>query len=197
MTPRSLLAAALVLVGVFTVGMALGQVAELPGWLSRGPDRLSDGSLPPSRPTELAVPSLGILAPVDPVGLAETGGIEAPPLDRADRTGWYADGPSPGQTGAAVIVGHVDDRRGPAVFHRIGELRPGARIEVTRQDEQVAVFTVTDVRSYPKSALPPEVYGDFRTPELRLITCGGAWVGDPLGYAENVVVFATLVSVDS
>ena len=196
MNPRSLLAAALVLVGVFTVGMALGQVTELPDWLSRKPSRLSDGSLPPSRPTELAIPSLGIRAPIDPVGLADTGGIDAPPLEQADRTGWYADGPSPGQTGAALIVGHVDDRHGPAVFYRIGELRPGARIEVTRKDGQVAVFTVTDVRTYPKSALPPEVYGDFRT-ELRLITCGGTWVGGPMGYAENVVVFATLVNVVS
>ena len=197
MNPRSVLTAVLVLFGGFTVGMALGQVTELPGWLSENPDRLADGGLPPSPPTELVIPSLDISAPVDPVGLADTGGIAAPPLSQAERTGWYSDGPSPGQTGAAVIVGHIDDQQGPAVFHRIGQMRTGDRIEVTRQDGQIAVFEVTDVRSYPKTALPPEVYGDFRAPELRLITCGGEWVGGEFGYAENVVVSATLVSVDS
>jgi hypothetical protein len=37
------------------------------------------------------------------------------------------------------------------------------------------------------------VYGDFTRPGLRLITCGGRWVGGELGYADNVVVFASLV----
>jgi hypothetical protein len=38
------------------------------------------------------------------------------------------------------------------------------------------------------------VYGDFTRPGLRLITCGGQWVGGELGYADNVIVFASLVS---
>jgi hypothetical protein len=36
--------------------------------------------------------------------------------------------------------------------------------------------------------------GDFSRPGLRLITYGGQWVGGRLGYADNVVVFASLVS---
>lgn len=93
-----------------------------------------------------------------------------------------------------MIVGHVDDRDGPAVFHRLATVRPGTRIEITRRDRHVATFQVTRVRNYDKTALPAEeVYGDFSRPGLRLITCGGRWVGGQTGYAENVVVFATLV----
>jgi hypothetical protein len=35
-----------------------------------------------------------------------------------------------GEAGPAVIVGHVDSRRGPAVFFRLRDLRPGDRIVV-------------------------------------------------------------------
>ena len=102
-------------------------------------------------------------------------------------------GPAPGEAGPAVIVGHVDNRSGPAVFYRLGALRPGTSIEVSRGDHRIAVFRVDAVREYPKSALPSgEVFGDRTRPGLRLITCGGRWVGGRLGYADNIVVFATL-----
>jgi hypothetical protein len=51
------------------------------------------------------------------------------------------------------------------------------------------------VESFDKSAIPADrVYGDFTRPGLRLITCGGRWVGGATGYAYNVIVFASLVS---
>lgn len=194
MHPRGLLAAVLVLAGVFTVGLALGHATapvRLTGWLTG--DR--GEQLPPSTPTTLAIPSLSLQAAVLPVGLDHNGAIEAPPMARSHEAGWYADGPTPGQYGAAVIVGHVDDAYGPAVFYHLDRLRPGDRIEITRRDGEVTNFEVTGIRTYDKLALPiDEVYGDADRPELRLITCGGRWVGGETGYADNVVVFATLVS---
>jgi sortase (surface protein transpeptidase) len=115
-------------------------------------------------------------------------------VDRRNEAGWYRDGPTPGQFGPAVLVGHVDTRTGPAVFKQLGDLRPGARIEIARQDGQVGVFEVNSVEEFHKDHLPPDrVYGDFSRPGLRLITCGGDWVGGNLGYADNIVVFASLV----
>ena len=35
--------------------------------------------------------------------------------------------------------------------------------------------------------------GYVARPGLRLITCGGRWLGDGIGYADNIVVFASLV----
>lgn len=197
MLRRRVFAVGLVLVGVFSLGLALGQLAgplRLPAWLSGSGDPVPGDALPPSRPTRLKIPSLDLRAQIHPVGLDQQGAIAAPSLRKADEAGWYEDGPTPGQYGAAVIVGHVDDARGPAVFHDLADLRRGTRIEVTRRDRRDAVFQVTEVRSYDKSALPAdEVYGDFRLPELRLITCGGRWLGGDTGYADNLVVFATLV----
>ncbi|MGI5215977.1 class F sortase [Plantactinospora sp. CA-290183] len=148
-----------------------------------------------SPPVEIDIRGLDLDAPVHPVGVAGDGTIEVPASDRRDEAGWYERSPTPGQYGPSVIVGHVDTRTGPAVFHDLGELRPGAKIEVSREDRSVAVFQVNSVRRFAKSAVPvDEVYGDFSRPALRLITCGGRWVGGATGYADNIVVFASLVS---
>jgi hypothetical protein len=66
---------------------------------------------------------------------------------------------------------------------------------VTRADDSVVVFRVDSVEHFPKDQLPADrVYGDEGPPGLRLITCGGDWVGGRTGYADNVIAFATLVS---
>ncbi|KAB1934386.1 class F sortase [Micromonospora sp. ALFpr18c] len=167
------------------------------------PDRLSAGLRPPpkkfpvlpaSRPTSLAIGEIDLQAPVHDVGIAADGTIAVPDATRAQEAGWYDQGPTPGQYGPAVIVGHVDTTSGPAVFHQLRELRNGDQIEVTRTDHSVAVFEVDSVERFDKGRLPvDEVYGDFSRPSLRLITCGGRWVGGETGYSDNVVVFASLV----
>ncbi len=95
-----------------------------------------------------------------------------------------------------MIVGHVDTRSGPAVFHELSNVRGRrSKIEIRREDQSVAVFEVNSVKRFGKSEIPVDrVYGDFSRPSLRLITCGGRWVGGETGYADNVVVFASLVS---
>lgn len=192
---RGVLVTVLVFVGVFSLGLSLAGITgpfPLPAWLSGGASGPAD-ALAPSEPVRVAIPTVGVDAQVHRVGLADDGAIEAPPMRRAHEAGWYEDGPTPGQHGAAVIVGHVDNEDGPAVFAQVASLSAGDRVEVARRDRSDAVFEVTEVRRYDKNALPPEeVYGDFSAPELRLITCGGQWAGGEVGYAENVIVFATL-----
>ncbi|GHJ06153.1 hypothetical protein TPA0907_05200 [Micromonospora humidisoli] len=167
------------------------------------PDRFVAGLRPPpkrfpvlsgSPPTQIAISRIDVRAPVHQVGIAPDGSIDVPAAARAQEAGWYDQGPTPGQYGPAVIVGHVDTTTGPAVFHGLRELRDGDRIEVTRADRRVAVFEVDQVQRYGKERLPvDEIFGDFSRPGLRLITCGGRWVGGGTGYADNVVVYATLV----
>ncbi|MFI5929293.1 class F sortase [Micromonospora sp. NPDC051543] len=167
------------------------------------PDRISAGLRPPpkkfpvlpaSPPTTLAIDTIDLRAPLHDVGIAPDGTIAVPDVARAQEAGWYDQGPTPGQYGPAVIVGHVDTTTGPAVFHRLRELRSGDRVDITRADGRVAVFEVDSVERFSKDRLPvDEVYGDFSRPSLRLITCGGRWVGGETGYSDNLVVFASLV----
>ncbi|RKN45544.1 class F sortase [Micromonospora endolithica] len=193
------LAVVLVLVGVFATGAGLGRTAGPFEWATTSAgDRAARGEgagLTASRPVRLSVPTIGIAAPVEPVGQARDGSIGVPPLERADETGWYDRGPTPGEPGPAVIVGHVDTKRGPSVFHDLHKLRPGDTVEVTRADRSVVVFRVDSVEHFPKDRLPADrVYGDSGPPGLRLITCGGDWLGGRTGYADNVIAFATLQS---
>ncbi|RKN39763.1 class F sortase [Streptomyces hoynatensis] len=146
-------------------------------------------------PREVAIPSLGLRAEVVERGLDAEGGVSPPSFATPERVGWYADGPTPGQEGAAILVGHVDTEREPAVFHRLREVEPGSEVRVGRRDGSVAVFTVAGVEEVPRDHFDAErVYGPRRAgaAELRLITCGGRYDAGEGGYAANVVVSAYL-----
>ncbi|WP_354644939.1 class F sortase [Kitasatospora camelliae] len=150
-------------------------------------------SLPPSPPTRIRIPALGVDAPVTGLALDPDGHLEPPPPAEPNLAGWYRAGTTPGQRGTAVMAGHVDTRQGPAVFYRLGDLRRGDHLEVTRQDGSSAHFTVDAVETYRRSDFPDHtVYAAAPDAQLRLITCGGGY-REPEGYDGNVVVFAHLV----
>ncbi|MGS2619698.1 class F sortase [Micromonospora sp. LZ34] len=191
-------AVVLVLVGVFATGAGLGRSVGPLDWAAAGgdrPARSESAGLQASRPVRLSVPAIKVAAPVAPVGQARDGSIGVPPLSRHHETGWYDRGPTPGEPGPAVIVGHVDTKDGPSVFYDLGKLRAGDTIEVTRADRSVVVFTVDSVERFPKDRLPADrIYGDDGPPRLRLITCGGDFVGGRTGYTDNVIAFASLTT---
>jgi sortase (surface protein transpeptidase) len=152
-------------------------------------------SLQPGQPTLIEIPAIKVQAPITTVGLAADGTVQVPPLDRANETGWYEHGPSPGELGPAVILGHVDGNRRPAVFFHLADLKPGDRITVHRADGRSAVFATRSVERVPKTQFPTErVYGNVDRPELRLVTCGGSFDSHRRSYTDNVIVFAELVA---
>ena len=105
--------------------------------------------------------------------------------------GWYDRSPRPGATGSAIIAGHIDSYRGPAVFFRLASLHRGDRAYVRRADGSLAAFRVTAVRLYRKDRFPTAgVYGPAAGPQLRLITCGGTFDPALRSYESNVVVYA-------
>jgi sortase (surface protein transpeptidase) len=140
-------------------------------------------------PVRVAIPGIGVDAPVVPLGLGP-GGELLPPTGVVE-TGWWQAGPEPGEPGAAVIAGHVDSRQGPAVFHRLRELAAGDRVEVIRADGSGVAFAVERVERHPKQAFPTDaVYGATDGPTLRLVTCGGTFDRSTGHYVDNVIVFA-------
>ncbi|MFD5798304.1 class F sortase [Streptomyces diastatochromogenes] len=150
--------------------------------------------LPRSRPTSLRIRSLGIDAPVVGLRLDRDRQLETPPLDRPKEVGWYQGGPTPGESGTAIAVGHRDTRTGPAVFAALAQVKPGKLIEAGRADGRTAVYTVDRVQVFDKAGFPDkEVYGPARRPELRVLTCGGLF-SRRTGYSSNVVVFAHLTA---
>ncbi|MCZ1006690.1 class F sortase [Streptomyces lydicus] len=193
----------LALAGLIGIGMVRQGCPVRPtGRRSRGRHRPLPGDLPPegpappplpcSAPARVAIPSIEVSAPLMPLGLDKDGWIEGPPADAPRLAGWYAHAPTPGENGTAVIVGHVDTRGGPAVFYGLGALEKGRTIRVTREDGRTAVFEVYGIQVFDKRKFPArKVYGPTGRPELRVLTCGGAYEAGS-GYAGNVVVFARM-----
>ncbi|MEV7005444.1 class F sortase [Streptosporangium sp. NPDC051022] len=144
-----------------------------------------------AEPTRIVIPRIGVNAPLVVLGIEEDGGLAVPPLDHADAAGWYGLGPAPGETGSAVIVGHLDTRTGPAVFARLAELEAGDSIGVTRADGTVAVFAVERLEQAPKDRFPADrVYGPTDGRRLRLVTCAGRFDQARRSYNDNVIVHA-------
>jgi hypothetical protein len=148
--------------------------------------------VPPSPPVSVDIPSVGISSQLQQLAMGPDGKLGAP-TDFAT-AGWFAAGPQPGQPGPAVIAGHVDSRSGPAIFYHLRDLHVGAEVQVHRQDGSTVRFAVTGMEQYPKDAFPADkVYGPVPGPELRLITCDGAFDRAAHSYRDNLVVYARAV----
>ena len=142
----------------------------------------------------MRIPAIGVFAPVIPIGLQKGRTIQVP--RDFGKAGWYKPGPDPGETGPAVIVGHVDSKTGPAVFYRLRELRPGQAVLVERADGARLRFLVEQARSYPKAGFPTAaVFGPVPSAALRLVTCTGDFDRARGSYRDNLVVFARLAGV--
>ncbi|MEV7566509.1 class F sortase [Streptomyces tanashiensis] len=149
--------------------------------------------LPFAPASRIKIPAIQVAAPVMDVGLDADDWVAAPPPEDPNLAGWYQNGIAPGQRGTSVIVGHVDNAKGPAVFYGLGSLQKGQHIEVERYDGRVAVFEIYGVEVYAKDNFPGvQVYADNGEPELRVITCGGGYTRTR-GYDGNVVVYARMV----
>lgn len=148
----------------------------------------------PALPEHLSIPAIGVSTDLVRLGLRPDDTVQVPRV--AARAGWFELGPAPGQPGASVVLGHVDSAAGPAVFHRLAELRPGDRLQVRLDDGSVAGFAVRRVATYANEDFPArQVYaGDPDRRALNLVTCGGSYDADRGGWQANVVVFTELVS---
>lgn len=153
--------------------------------------------LAPSRPTRLTIPALSIDTPVNPIGLDPDGTLAVPqPGPHLNQAAWFRNSPTPGQPGVSIIEGHVDSVEGISVFWRLGDIRPGDRVFVDRQDGSELEFTVNAVRDYQKANFPTmEVYGgDLSQPNLRLITCSD-FDAATHHHVGNEVVYAHLTRI--
>lgn len=152
-------------------------------------------ALPRSVPKRLSIPAIDVNAPFTALSIGASGQLNVPPANNKNLVGWFRGGATPGERGASIIAGHVDTKTGPAVFVGLSSLKPGSTVKITREDGIVATFKVDSVETFSKANFPNQrVYGDTPTPQLRLITCGGAYDRKAKDYKDNVVVFAHLDS---
>lgn len=189
----------LLLCGAAAVGVAVLIQQHAPRPSASAAGTTGDGHGPRLRrsvPVSVAIPAIGVDSVLLHLGLNADGTMRVPSLVTASsRAAWYKYSATPGQLGVSVIEGHVDSYHGPAIFYRLGGLRPGDRVIVKLANGITAVFRVTGVREYPKAHFPLKtVYGATDHAALRLITCGGSFDYASRSYLSSTVVFASLAS---
>ncbi|MEU5218736.1 class F sortase [Streptomyces sp. NPDC020807] len=203
---RTRTAAALLLAAVALTGCSAGTTpapdATLPARVAEATAPAPTKSAAPvaplarSLPVRVTLPSAGVdtgTGTILSLGLNPDGTVEVPPVADADRVGWYEKGVTPGETGPAILIGHFDTERGPAVLRNVSKVRVGDEVTVTRADGRTAVFRVRELEQVDKKTFPTaKVYGDTTRPELRIITCGGELVD---GHRpDNIILYADLVA---
>lgn len=148
-----------------------------------------------SVPVRIRIPKIYVDTNFVPLGLQDTGEIEIP--KGYTEVGWYTYGPTPGELGPAVVLGHVDSYEGPGVFMSLGQLTQGEYVYIDRADGTTALFRVTALERYNRNEFPTkDVYGDIDFSGLRLITCSGTYNHETREYDRVLVVYATLVDND-
>ena len=146
--------------------------------------------LPTDLPVQLEIPSIKMGAVVKPVGITVDRDLELPNFGE---TGWYKERPAPGQDGHAIILGHVDSRKGYDVFANLHRVKPGQEVRVRMSSGAVVAFRVDEVTRQAKDDLPESrMWEPGGRPQLALITCGGKFNKKLRSYPDNVIVYATM-----
>ena len=147
----------------------------------------------PATPTELRI---GNEAAVVLAIKTTSDGSLIPPED-VSKVGWWADSAFPGAgAGTVVITGHINDVYvGDGFGKKFSSLTPGSIVVLTGADGQEWSYRIDTVDQYRKDGeLPVERLNRMDGPEtLALITCGGEFVGPPLGYEDNDIAWATRI----
>lgn len=144
------------------------------------------------KPSSLSIPKLDLEAPIKEFGLDRKGNMELP--DNGKDVAWFEPGFQPGEKGNAVLAGHVDDEKKPAVFFELNELEPGDEIQLQDEDGTILTFVVREKVAYQKDDAPLRtIFGPGEKRMLNLITCTGYFDREIHNYVERLVVYTELV----
>lgn len=143
-------------------------------------------------PLRLLVPSVGIDAAVQNVGLTKKGNM-AVPTNFTD-VAWYKLGSVPGKLGSAVIDGHVDNALSlDGVFKHLRDIKIGDSVYVETTSGEKLEFIVKNVETYAHESVPLDrIFNDKTGVYLNLITCAGDWVQADKDYDHRLVVYTEL-----
>ena len=144
-------------------------------------------------PVRLIIPRLRVDAKIEYMGLTSTGAMDVP--QDVNEAGWYKLGPHPGDTGSAVIAGHLDGIHGePGIFLALAKLEVGDSISVVDDTGKTTTFVVHRTPSYGQHEQPAEVFHSAEGIHLNLITCTGLWNQSEKRFSKRLVVFSDKVN---
>jgi hypothetical protein len=143
--------------------------------------------------TEVAVPSLGIEAPITVERIV--GHELVIPAD-VHIVGRYATGAAiTAPAGTTLLAGHINwVGQGDGAFYPLSGAKPGTFVYVAGVHGTTG-WQVSSVQAYPKSDLPQAVFDRSGPRRLVLVTCGGSYDPTTGQYADNIVVTAAPVQL--
>ena len=144
-------------------------------------------------PVLLIIPKLNIVAGFQYTGLKADGTMEIP--NNIVDVGWFTSSPRPGESGNAIITGHVAQIRGgvmtkTGVFYHLGDLHIGDRLYILNDKGELITFAVRGSQTYDPAADANSVFASVDSgAHLNLITCEGSWNPAQSSYSQRLVVF--------
>jgi LPXTG-site transpeptidase (sortase) family protein len=149
--------------------------------------------IPVFEPLKLAIPKIGVDAPVVPVWTEVDTGRMASPGTATD-VGWWA-GREAGK-GNLLLDGHHDWNGKVGVFYRLPELEEGDEVVVTgKSPKDTLTYRVVWVKNYDRNIDATDLLGNKTGKQMAtLITCGGTFDTIARTHRERVVARAELVS---
>jgi hypothetical protein len=142
---------------------------------------------------ELLIPSLGVHAPVQAVGLTAENVMDAPkgPISDAiwSTAFWYRGSGIPGELGIATIAGHVNDPLGvPEIFANLEDLKSGDMIIIRQLISGIDIyFVVEQTKVYSRLEVSDSAV-------LTLIYGAGPVAGGPAEFAPDGLSHLTLIT---
>jgi len=155
----------------------------------RTPAKRATARPAPAAPAGLAIPSARLTVPVVPVGVRAGGDLDLPASART--VGWWVgSAPAGDRRDTTLIGGHVDAGDGVGALAALLKVAVGDRVELTDIFAATHRYRVVARRTYPKYALPADLFQVAGRRQLVLITCGGPFDEQARRYRDNVVVYA-------
>jgi sortase (surface protein transpeptidase) len=143
-------------------------------------------------PMYMAVPSVGLYAPIQNVGINAKGEMDVP-SGKTNNIGWYKYGASPGEQGSAVLDAHVF-----AAFSKLQYVGPNADVYISMASGKILHFVVSSSTVYPLKGLSSNIlFANDGIERMNLVTCAGNLTADRSTYDHRLVVYTTLVETIS
>ena len=155
---------------------------------------------PAALPTTVDIPAIGVHAThLEPLGLDKNGAIETPPLNQPQTLGYYTSGGAPCQPGPQQIpfalIGHIDGQGRQGVLFNLKNLKPGDTVTIGLDNGRSCTYRISKLAEYRKDQFPTDdVWGPVADSEIRVVSCGGPYIGPPSYYRDNLVGMGTLAS---
>jgi sortase (surface protein transpeptidase) len=141
----------------------------------------------------LIIPSLGINAQIEKVGINDKGNIASPKTFKT--VGLYKYGPVPGAPGVAILDGHVNNGLGlKGVFADLEDIEIGNIITIVDEKGKKLDFQVEKIATVDYTTRLDEIsFKNSGQSQILLVSCQGNWVKNEKTYDKRLLVLANLI----